>query len=234
MLQSALHLPSLTFQASQVSIAQGVLGVLFTGLFFLLNFLSKFLKATDNRMEIAADTRRERQRLEKIMHAQKQAQSKAAANRSVLMMIQYDFAQDSPATTSIETLRMRHESKLLDSSANAVLLEFPSLKKAFGCALEIGQAVLQYYKTLRPIDPQPPFMIGIHAPERTTDMVVSREQIQQLCRYAGKNQTLFSKDAMEMLQATHVAGSYQYQSQGFYDFLGLRQQEVFRLLGEKH
>jgi hypothetical protein len=95
--------------------------------------------------------------------------------------------------------------------------------------MEASQAILSYYATLRPIDPQPPFHIALHAlsADLPTDEGVALTR--NLVRYSGPNQILCSQDVKTLLELNGLSLLYGYQSVGLYSTRGTRSMEMFRL-----
>ncbi len=231
LLEVFIQLPNLQFMDQSVPLTQGALGILFTLGFFIFNFASNSLRVADQKLTVAHDLKMEQRRMAKILKEQERVQRKISTNRQVFVWVNFDFTQNTNATSILETTFARHSADVRERDLEHMLLEFQTLDHALQYVLQCQDAILKHYATLRPIDPKPPFTFGINSFEITSDPEVGIALAQQLSKYAGKNQILFSKDAHDLLAALGLTAQYKFQSQGFYDFLGLKKQEVFRLMG---
>jgi hypothetical protein len=101
-----------------------------------------------------------------------------------------------------------------------VLLEFKDLAQCLQYCTEAPRSVLAYYATLRPMDPQPPFKIAIHAVQERHDANETVETCRQIAYYAAANRVVFSDTFRKLLEARGANNQVRFFSNGTYTFSG--------------
>lgn len=225
--------PPITYGGNSVSSTQGVLACLLTGLFFMLNFISETLKASEQRLDVTKQSLQQKRRLQKIRDEQQSQQKQVLTNRRIYVYVNYDSQACTTGAGYFEAAFVKHNGKMLEAYANTLCLEFDSVGSALQYCLDAAQAVLSYYATLRPIDSQPPFQIGINAVDAAQPTQEGIAESRKLIRYGGPNQVIFSQDIRTLLESKGLSMDYKYQSIGIYSFGGTQQQELFRLFFTK-
>ncbi|WP_373532107.1 hypothetical protein [Vampirovibrio sp.] len=231
-LDALFHLPPILYNGQRISMTQGVLAFAFTLAFFLLNFISEYLKTTEQQQEIQLHAGLQRERLKKLQDAQNRHQKKVATNRRYLVHVSYEFALCPAGGELLAKAFTRQLGSTLEQSPAYMTLEFPSLSQSIQYCMESGQALLRYYATLRPMDAQPPFRIGLHALDANLPTSDACYQTRILVSSAGPNDVVFSQNVLEVLLANGLAQNYHYQSIGLFGTAG-SQQELFKLFNSK-
>ena len=175
----------------------------------------------------------QRRRLQQIKAEQQRTHTTVRETRRVFAQINYDFGTNPNGGAHFEQGYGKYGGKALEINQRGMSIEFNSLEQAFKYSLEAAQQVSAYYATLRPIDPQPPYQVGIHAMEVTRTQQDVLNKTRQLTRYAAGNQIVFSAEVKQLMDANGVSMKYQFQSLGMYAFEGGRSQEVYRLMNQR-
>lgn len=225
-------LPTIGFSGQQVPITQGITGVMFTLVFFALAFGSDMVKATMKKVEVRAAAVENKKKLAELKVKKQQHTQKVTTNRRILVFLYYQFQQNPMAGQYFEQLYPRHRGKAIEITPESMLMEFETLDTALRYCIESTHYVRSYYATLRPMDPQPPFYIGVHAQDMAENVQAGKAKCYNLCRFGGQNSMVFSQDIKHTLDANGLSTNFQIQSLGVYDFPNeaVRSQEVFRLL----
>jgi hypothetical protein len=231
-LNTLVQLPVLHYNGNNIPITQGVLACVMTGGFFVFNFCSESLKATEQRLDVEKQAFIQRRRLQQMKAEQKQQQKQVTSNKKLYLLVQYDFKSCPSGAAHFETAYARHGGKLIESDQKSLALEFEAPERAFKYALDVSQAVQAYYATLRPLDPQPPYSINIQAIDAGIPGVEAVLKMQRLVSYAGQNQVLFGAEVYALLTEQGLLQRFQFQSVGMYIIDG-QQVELYRLRGEK-
>ena len=231
-LDLVFKLPSISFSGQSIPITQGILGVIFTLVFFALAFASDMVKATMKKVEVRAAAAENKKKLQALKVQKQQQTQKVTTNRRILVFLYFQFQQNPMAGNYFEQLYPRHQGRAHETTPESMLLEFETLDNAMRYCIESTQYVRSYYATLRPMDPQPPFYIGIHSQDMTENVQAGKAKCYNLCRFGGQNSMVFSQDTKQALDAHGMAPNFRIQSIGVYDFPNepVRSQEVFRLL----
>jgi hypothetical protein len=232
LLESLFHPPAIHYGEQLISTTQGLLAFVFTLAFFTLNFLSEFLKTTEQQRIICVHTGLQKERLRKLQEAQSQQQKKVLTARRYLVHVSYDFTLCPTGGDLLLKAFTLQSGNMLEHLPDYMTLEFPSLAQSIQYCMDSGQALLGYYATLRPLDAQPPFRIGIHALDATLPVQKAASETRKLLNFVGPNHVVFSQDVLDVLVASGLAQNYQYQSLGLYGVEG-GQQELFKLFSVK-
>lgn len=225
--------PPLVYNGHSYSTAQGVVGCLFTAMFFLLNFAAESLKAAEQRADIVKHSGEQRRRLQKICEEEQTSQQQVAENCIIYVQVDYDSQACLTGAGYLESAFSKNGGKMLHGYNDALSLAFDSVGQALKYCMDASQQLLSYYATLRPIDPQPPFRIALHALNADLPADEGVAAVRALVNYSGPNQVLFSQDIKTLLELNGLSMLYGYQSVGLYSVGGRRSIELFRLFFTK-
>ncbi len=225
--------PVIKYQGHSVSTIQGVFAILLTIAFFVFHFIAETLKATEQRVEVNTQVHQQRRRLQQLKAEQQRMHTTVRETRRIYAQINYDFASNPTGGAYFESGYQKYGGRAVEIGQRGMSLEFGSLEQAFKYSLEAAQQIMSYYATLRPIDPQPPYQVAIHAVEQSRQPQEALTKTRQLSRYAAGNQIVFSQEVKSLMDANGVTMKYQFQSLGMYAFDGGRNQEVYRLLNQR-
>jgi hypothetical protein len=233
LVESVVKAPPLQYAGHAYSTTQGVLACLFTVLFFVLNFASESLKASEQRMDVSRQSDQQRRRLQKLREEHQTSQKQTAQNSKIYVQVQYDSHACLTGAGYLESAFVKNGGKMLQGYADSLSLGFDTIGQALQYCMDASQSLLSYYATLRPVDPQPPFQIAVHAVSGELPVVEGIAMTRNLVRYGGPNQVLFSQDIKSLLEAQGLGMSYRYQSVGLYGIGGTQPTELFRLFFTK-
>lgn len=221
--------PPLSYGGHQYSTTQGVLACVMTGAFFLFNFVAESLKASEQRMEVSRQAEQQRKRLQKLRDDQSKKQKFVTTNRRIYLVLDYDFQACPEGGAQWESTYARYHGKVLASYHNSLALEFDSIEQVVSYCMGAAQGILGHYATLRPLDPQPPFKVGIQSLDAEISTGAGVTATRKLISYVGPNQVIFSQEIRAMLESQGIDKAYRYQSIGMYAMEGGYQQELYRL-----
>lgn len=232
MMTGLFHPPPIQYNGQNIPTEQGILACVLTAAFFLMTYLSEYLKTTEQRQDVSYHAELQRQRLKKLKDEQSHTQKKAVTNRRFLVHINYDFAVCPMGGDVLERSYPSQAGNPLERFPNYMTIEFPSLQQGIQYSMEASQSILAYYATLRPVDPQPPFRIGIHAVDAVMPAGEANAEARKLVGFAGANHVVFTQDVRDVLEANGQSLAYHFQSLGMYALEG-RQQELFKLFNRQ-
>jgi hypothetical protein len=228
-----VKMPPLNYGGHAYSTTQGLLACLMTGGFFAFNFFSESLKATEQRLDVHQQAEVQKRRLQKLQNEQTKVQKTITTNRRMYVAIEYDFLNCPIGSTCLEETFPKYGGKVLSRGADSLSLEFDNMSNIFQYCMDVSQGILSYYATLRPVDPQPPFKIGIHTLDADISTSAAVAETRKLNIFVGPNQVLFSQAVKAMIDANGQNMTYRFQSIGMYALEGATQQELFRLFFTK-
>lgn len=232
LLEFFIKAPALQWDGHSYSTTQGVLACILTIGFFLFNFMSETLKAAEQRLDVNRQASLQQQQFQKLKAETNKKHKQISTQSRVFLQIVYDFFACGSAAACFDSEFTQFGAKIHERLPSGMSLEFESIEKAFQYSLEVSQAILSHYASLRPMDPQPPFQIGIQVQEEDRPSQEGVQRARMVAHFAGSNQLVFSQDAKALLEAQGLQILYQYQSMGMYLVDGF-QQELFRLFYEK-
>lgn len=218
-----------TSDGTQVPITQGILGFVFTLVFFACSAGSQMLKAAEQRIDVTQKDFQQRRRLQQLQSQQQKKEKKAVTNRALMVYIHCNFQENPTSTAYFEDLYPKYGGHAQEITPDSMLIEFKTLEGSLKYCIEAAQQVLRYYATLRPMDSQPPFHVGIHAYEVGSSHEKGLRWCRQLIRYAGDNQMVFSPSVKDMMSALGQMQMFKFQPQGYYQFDDGGVQEIYRL-----
>ena len=231
-LELVVHFPVLHYGGQTIPITQGVLACLMTIGFLGLNVCSEYLKAVEQRLDVARQASVHKRRLQQIKTEQKQLQKQVIGNRKIYVVIRYDFKGCPSGASNFETVYSRYGGKLIESSPQMLGLEFENVEKAFKYCIDSSHALRAYYSTLRPIDFQPPFQIAIQGVDAKLPGSEGILQTRKMISYIGENQIMFGPDMHTLMVEQRQTARFHFQSLGMYMLDG-KQSELYRLFQEK-
>jgi hypothetical protein len=232
-LDSFIKFPTIDYQERHVSITQGVLGFVFTTVFFILNVVGNVIKDWDEQLSsrqslwsvhvkdvqqnTAKNEMEERKRLTERLKATK-----------FIVYIQFPF-QENEALSPFFNAYGKFNGRAIQAQTTGLYLAFESINQAIEFTIETAQGLLVHYMTLRPLDPQPSFRMSINSFVSQADLEQGTTECRQIVRYASDNQVVFSSNVRQFLDVANGNDSYKFQSKGVYDFNG-SPKEIFHLL----
>ncbi len=229
----APNLPMIDYQGRQIPISQGIVAFLLTICFFSCAIAANLLRALDKKMTVTTDIIRSQHRMQQLESVRREQARQTIATNRILIYLIFPFDSQKNASTFFLGFK-KYGGRQLPTRTEGMLIEFGDVQSAMGYARDTAEKLLAFYGTLRPMDPQPPFHMSIHAvrpdPE---DTFPGLERCQLLIRYAGENQIIFSQQVLELLQVHSLTANYRYQTMGYYDFPSVPNQEVFMLFYKK-
>jgi len=232
-LDVAFKSPSLMYQGAPVPLTEGILAIILTVLFFIFHAVAEALKTAEQKLDVGKQALIQRHRLKQLENSSRKQEKQITTNRRIQVCVHYDFQACPLGGKTFDAAYPQFGGKLVGPLDQSLVLEFDSLNQALKYTLESSQALLSYYATLRPMDPQPPFQIAIHAPESSLLTPDALAATQQLIKYAGANFVVFSQEVKAIMEAQSLGIAYRYQSLGIYALPGGSQQEVFRLFSSR-
>lgn len=230
MLASWIHTPPLMVNAQPVSTTQALLALGFTLGFFSLHSAAEMLKSSEQRLDVRRQTRQQQQRLTQLHRKEHREQTRLAAlDWRIYAYIQYDASACPSGAALLEQAAARHQAQSLVREAGAIALEFSEMESALKASQEIARGILNHYETLRPVDSQPPFIIGLHAVEKIAPVSVALQETARITGFGGQNQVVFSEALKRLLDARQSTAAGPSRSLGLYVLNEGRQAEIFRL-----
>ncbi len=224
------HLPTMHFDGQNVSITQGVVGILFTGCFFLCSMTAQLTRAADQRISVTKEVMSQHVRMQQIKAQEAQAKKKSMTHHELVVFVACNTETFPQTGTIFETGVSRYGGKAQQTTPESMLIAFPNAVNGVRFALESGQAVLKAYQQLRPLDPQPPFKIGLHAAHDNDQASTRVAMCNQLVQYAANNQAVFTQQAKDFLEAQGQMDQFKYHPIGAYSFAGAGSQDIYKLV----
>lgn len=212
-----------------LSITQGLLGLLFTFLFFLCSFGSQMLKAAEQRMDVAKQDFMQRRRLQQLQSEHRKHQHRAVINKNIMVSIMCDFQKNATTQNTVEQLLSRSGGISRDVTPDTMAVEFQQIETGLKFTSDVLRQVLHYYRSLRPMDVQPPIKIGVHTHIVDESPQATILQCKALSNFAGNNQVILSQDIKHMLDAVGLQQQFVLSPLGAYYLEGIGAQELYRL-----
>ncbi|MBY0404542.1 MAG: hypothetical protein K2X66_11635 [Cyanobacteria bacterium] len=211
-----------------IPITQGLLSLFFTVLFFTFSFLSQIFRSLDISANNAAEILRFRTMTEAKQSEVDKTKRKVSGTSRIWVYISYPFFEN-PKLGEIFNSYIRTGGKLVQAFPKEILVEFDTIENVMRYCKEATREIMSYYSTLRPIDPQPPYKISVHAIQPSEDNHASIEKCRLMVQNALNNSVVFSINFKELMEARELHKSYKFHSTGFHEFSGGYSLEVFRL-----
>jgi Ca2+/Na+ antiporter len=221
-------MPTLTWMGKTLPVTEGILSGIFILLYFVFVYLSTLVRMTDKQIENTASIIKYNQESLMRQEEKKKEVKKVVKNVRVLMILSYSFSQNATAAEMFNTYG-RHGAHLVQSFPSDLLLEFTQPEQALEYAQQSARNVLNYYASLRPMDPQPPFKLALHVVGEQTDLNQETEFCRQMVYFAGNNKIIFSDAFRLVLDARGIALNYRYSSLGYYQFAQNIGSELYNL-----
>lgn len=225
-----VHLPPMHFNGQQVELTQGLLGIAFTGCFFVCSLTAQMARAADQKIKVTKEVMSQHVRMQQIKAQEAQKKKKNTAHHELMVFVVCNYQTHPPTGTIFETGISRYSGKSHEANEDCMLIAFPNAANGVRFALESGRAVIEAYQKLRPLDPQPPFRIGLHAAHDEDNTSTRRAICNQVIQYASKNEIVFTQQAKEYLEGLGQLDQYKHHPIGTYNFAGAGSQDVFKLV----
>lgn len=222
--------PPLFVNGQPVETTQAALAIAFTIGFFILHFSAEVARSLEQRLDMNRQTHEQRQKILQLSREERQHKNQLSSlSWRICLHITYPFPLCPVGGRLLDDVSLHPAGKLLERSKDVLSMEFNRLDSALQVCTEAAMALLQYYATLRPADPQPPFHIGLHAVESQTGVNTALAETSRITEFAGRNQIIFSQTVQQLMDAQHLELPRPAQSIGLYALSGGRQEEMFRL-----
>jgi hypothetical protein len=221
--------PALTVEGRSVPTTEAVVALAFTLAFFLFHFVAELLKVAEQRILVSQESQRQISTLNRLRLAtQRQKKILNTQEWQLQLYLRYDFlACPSGAQLIQDSVRQVAAQPLLDTP-QALALRFTKLDDAIQCSQQMILTLKKHYTGLRPMDPQPPLFIGLHASNQETQSRVTPET-ERVASFAGRNQIVFSQTVRALMEAQGLDKTYVFQPIGVYALGEAQQEEMFRL-----
>jgi hypothetical protein len=230
-IDAMIQLPHVTYNGQDVSITQGIQGALLTGLFFLCSAIANQLKKTDQQADVL-NMQMQYQARKRLQAEQARKQNlKMLQGRTYFAFIDFPFLQFPQLCAYFENYTDRGGTRL-EVTPQGWFLQFQELDQAIQYADSTTQRVTTYYSGLRPLDPQPPFKIGIHAEHEHIPQALCMEKTAAIVRFAQPHKTVLSLDVAAILRARASLGQsqpYLIHSLGYFCLSTGQDAEIFQL-----
>lgn len=210
----------ITVMKHTVSPVQGVLGILMTIGFFMLNVIIQILKAGEKKIEVTKNTMRMNQALKESRLAQVAQSKKIVTDKDIVVYVEYGFLDCPTGATYFETGYSRFGGNSLQSNPDCLIVQFNTVDEALNYVKSSVSLLGQYYETLKPMDPRPAFRICVAAFHTSTGNPDKFEFCRLMKGYAGPNQTILTHDSKLILEANEKLGNFNIETMGYYNIYG--------------
>jgi hypothetical protein len=210
-------MPTLTWMGKTLPVTEGILSGIFIFLYFVFVYLSTLVRMTDKQIENTASIIKYNQESLMKQEEKKKEVKKVVKNVRVLVILSYSFSQNATAAEMFNTYG-RHGAHLVQAFPSDLLIEFTQPEHALDYAQQSARNVMNYYASLRPMDPQPPFKLALHVVGEQANLNQETEFCRQMVYFTGNNKITFSDAFRLVLDARGIALNYRYSSLGFYQF----------------
>ncbi|MGE0201607.1 MAG: hypothetical protein AB7P76_11640 [Candidatus Melainabacteria bacterium] len=223
------HLWSLSgtvhFGDTDISLVQGILGIIFAVIFIACNTAAKAVLATGQRVQVSREMVDRKMHQMKLESIKQQNQNKARLDQRVVVFVRYEFSANPNGANIFENLFRRYNGHVMDINSDSLTLDFANLDQALKYCKEAANTVNDYYATLRPMDPKPPFRMGVFTPNMNgkVDPLRLMRLGDQVARYAQENHVIVTQGVFQLLEALHQTGLHVTYPIGLYDLEGGKQ-----------
>ena len=231
-LELFIKLPSLNFGGHAYSTTPGLLAVLLTCAFFFFNFLSETLKVAEQRMNVQVDAQKQRMRMQKMREEQLRKEKSLPDAMKIFVFVDYDVQPCPFLGEKLEQFMQQEGAHVHSRVFNELALEFTTIEQGLRFVLGVSQSILGHYATLRPLDPQPPFKLSLHAVDKTLSISAGVSDSHKLVQFIVNNQVIISQSAKALLDSCGTEIPYRLQSLGVYA-MDTGERELFRLFAGK-
>ena len=180
-------------------------------------------------MDVSKQDLIQRRRIKQLQTEQHKKETRAVTNKNVMVCVLCDFQQNATTAGYFEQLYARHQGFARDMTPDVMGFEFQQVDQALRFCQEAGQNVTKYYATLRPIDSQPPFRIGIHTHDKNDAPDLTLRYCRSLAKYASDNQSVLSESVKNMLDASKQSNAFPLSPLGAYYLEGIGAQDLYSL-----
>jgi hypothetical protein len=224
-----VKLPPVTYAGHSFSTVPGLLAGLLAIGFFSLNFFSEMLKVTEQRWDVQAEAATQRQRLRKIQDAQQRKEKFLPENTRIFIFLDYDATLCPLMSERLDQLIEQDSARIHSRMFTETVLEFDLIDAALRFALAFSQALLGYYSTLTPADPQPSFRMALHGTDRSLNVTSATAETRRLVQFVVNNQIIVSQSTKALLDIKGSSLAYRLQSIGLYAVERGMERELYRL-----
>jgi hypothetical protein len=217
----------LTINGHTFSPTEAIVAISFTVAFFVFHFLSEFLKMTNQRIIVDIEARKHMNNLNRMRReSERQKTALKVQDWKIQAYVRYDAATCPAGWSLIKRVSDEAGVNVIQEGPQGVFYQFSRVGDSIACSQKMILSLKQYYAGLRPIDPQPPLSIGIHAINQNSASSLS--ETERVVSFAGPHQVVFSQTFRDLLDAEDLQKNYVFQSIGIYS-IGQKQEEMFRL-----
>jgi hypothetical protein len=211
-----------------LAVSEGILSGIFILLYFVFVYLATLIRMTDKQIENTASIIKYNQESLMKQEAKKQEVKRVIKNVRVLVILSYSFSQNATAAEMFNAYG-RQGAHLVQSFPSDLLLEFSQPEHAMEYVQQSARNVMNYYASLRPMDPQPPFKLALHVVGEQANLAQETEFCRQMVYFTGNNKITFSDAFKQVLDARGISVNYRFSSLGFYQFAQNVGSELYNL-----
>jgi len=217
----------LTINEHTFSTTEAIVAISCTVAFFVFHFLSEFLKMTDQRIIVDLEAQKHVRNLNRMrQESERKKTALQVQDWRIQSYLRYDTTACPAGWAIIKRLSQEANVRILQESPQGTFYQFARVEDAINCSQKMILDLKQYYAGLRPMDPQPPLSIAIHA---VTNQSADLSETERVVSFAGPNQIVFSQTIRDLLDANKVSLNFVFQSIGIYSIGDRHQEEMFRL-----
>jgi hypothetical protein len=227
------NLPTIAYQGQNISLEQPVFGMLLTGVFFIMTLVASVLKTTEQKLALQKEIEKQNARRLTQERLKLVDEQRLDSNRHLLVYVSFQFAHN-PTYPDLENNANQNfyqvegsKGRLLQTLPDGLLILFNQPQDALRYIASSSQGLLQFYQTLRPMDPQPPYRIVLDVCSASPNTVITVEPYQNLAKYCGANQTLLTDDAKRLLEYRKLMTDFPTESLGYYGMANGESHELF-------
>jgi|GEM_PF-2806163 len=219
---------NLTINGHTFLTTEAIVAVSCTGAFFVFHFISEFLKMTDQRIIVDLEAQKHVRNLNKMRReSERKKTALQVQDWRIQSYLRYDTIACPAGWTIIKRLSQEANVSILQEGPQGTFYQFSRVEDAISCSQKMILDLKQYYAGLRPMDPQPPLSIAIHAVNQQSAAALS--ETERVVSFAGPHQIVFSQTIRDIMEANKVPLNFVFQSIGIYSIGDRHQEEMFRL-----
>ncbi len=218
------NLPTLSFKGNDVTLYQPILAFIITLCFFGSAVIANTIRSMDGRTMLATNNIQYKE-----VSGASPANIQSTKNYQLLVYLLFPFDNQKTVTHYFSQYQTyRGTRKRIRSEG--WLIQFEDSYLGLCYLNDCVSKVVQYYQSLRVVDPRPPFQITAHAiSTQETNLFQALEQCQIMMRYASDNQVIVSEQVKQASSNGHKKATITLQSMGLYELQNQKAQEIFQL-----
>jgi hypothetical protein len=206
-----------TWLGNDVSISQGVLSVLLTGLVIVSAFFAKMVQVVETRQKLHQHKQAHNALMRETLARRAQEQQHIqTANQLVLLLKHIDPAQQGIAAMRIEQLGC----EVLFQSDEKTILLFPDIKSGLEAAKAASEWITHRLKQLRPMDAKPDYRFILHAIDANSHPQEAVQLCQGLEVFCQPPNILCTQSVSDAIRLKKLPGELT--SLGYYDMVQTR------------